>query len=111
MNARNYCFNSAAAEKSVSFALSALGNINGEHVSGEQLQNLISKVAAIASDKSADRTLKGVDRVVELLDDANEACDKIGDAAELCRSCSGSGEGSHEGAVCRACKGRGEVAA
>ena len=34
-------------------------------------------------------------------------CDGTGFIEIICRHCSGSGEGMHEGAVCRHCKGDG----
>ncbi len=96
---------------SVSFALSALVNVSGEHITPEELASLITELSRIANDLSCDRDLKGVDKVVELLDNAHDAAESIGQGLTTCGTCAGSGEGRHDGARCLPCGGAGEVMA
>ena len=91
-------------------ALSALVAVSGHHIAPESLYALTCELARIANDMSEDRDLRGVDAVVEHLDNAVTAAMDIKPATTICDACKGSGEGRHAG-LCVVCGGKGEVQA
>jgi hypothetical protein len=96
------------AQSAASFALSALVNVSGDHATLEELGGLVAELGRIFNELSTNRDLRGVEAVVEHLDNAHTAAMGITTAVRLCTPCSGSGEGRHAGR-CLTCGGKGEV--
>lgn len=91
----------------ISEAISALVRIDDTLPSPEDIQSLLAEIGRIAA-RLDNGELRGVAKVVELIDQAHDACDDIKESTAICDHCKGCGEGHHAG-LCHVCGGQGEV--
>ncbi len=91
----------------ISEAIAALVRIDDNLASPEDLQAVLAEVGRIASGLDSGELL-GAARVVELIDQAHDACDDIRESTATCGLCQGSGDGRYAG-LCHACGGKGEA--
>lgn len=93
----------------VSESIASLVRIQPGQASPDDIKSMLAELARVAMGLD-DGELINVGAVVELLDQAQDACDLIGPKTTVCPDCKGSGEGRF-GPVCHRCNGSCEVEA